>query len=148
MRDVGNTSPMANPYGQIFYLPCAYRVVVAGLFFFYSLQLLLVSVPVGLAVMVATIPTAVLAFRRYTVEIRSDGVKLYGLWWLPWDDVRDATFRRILGQSYIQVRRRHGWPWWIPLYFVGDGDLRSTIVSAAPDGHVIRRAAHADAGSA
>lgn len=77
---------------------------------------------------------------HYTVRIRSDGVKLYGIWWLPWADVSGVRYRKILGLPYFHVKRGGGFSWWIPLYFVGDRDLGHAIVDAAPPGSPFRLA--------
>ena len=69
---------------------------------------------------------------HYTVRLRSDGVKLYGLWWLPWADVSGVRYRNLFGLRYFHVKRGRGFSWWIPLYFVGDHDLGHSIIDAAP----------------
>jgi len=123
---------------QTFYLPRwgqGFLILLVSLWF---AQFVLISVPLGVGLVIAAAFTVAVGLRRYTVQVRSDGVKLYSLWWLPWGDVRTATYRKVFGLPYFYVRRHHGWGWWIPLYFVGDGHLREAIVSATPEGHVLR----------
>jgi hypothetical protein len=94
-----------------------------------ALGLLLLS-----AVFVAFLPYSC------TVQVRADGVKLYSLWWLPWSDVCEVRYFKLLGLPYLYVKRSRRWFgwWWIPLYFVGDSDLAQAIVDAAPSGHPFR----------
>ena len=94
---------------------------------------------------VSVVPFAVLgAFFLWTdtVRIEPDGVVLYRLWRLQWTNVGGAKYCKVLGLPYAKVKRRKGWfawlPWWIPLYFVGEGDLRETLASAAPAGNPLR----------
>ena len=75
---------------------------------------------------------------RYTVQLRLDGVKLFSLWWLPWTDVVAVRHQRIFGIPHFRVKRRRGFSWSIPLYFVGDRDLRDAIIDAAPPGNPFR----------
>jgi hypothetical protein len=76
---------------------------------------------------------------HYTVRLRPDGVKLYGLWWLPWSDVSGVRCRNVFGLRYFQVNRGRGFfSCWIPLYFVGDRDLGQAIIQAAPPGNPFR----------
>ncbi len=78
------------------------------------------------------------ALRLSTVQLRPDGVKIQGLWWLPWTDVSAVRYRKLFGLPYFRVKRRRGFSWWIPLYYVGDRDLGSAIVRAAPPDHPFR----------
>jgi hypothetical protein len=75
---------------------------------------------------------------RYTVQLRPDGVKLYGLWWLPWTDIVAVRHQSIFGIPHFRVKRRRGLSWSIPLYFVGDCDLGDAIIQAAPPGNPFR----------
>jgi hypothetical protein len=80
----------------------------------------------------------ILLMPRYTVQVRPDGVKLYGLWWLPWTDVVAVRHQRIFGIPHFRVKRNRGFSWSIPLYFVGGGDLGDAIVNAAPPDNPFR----------
>jgi hypothetical protein len=74
--------------------------------------------------------------RYYTVQLRPSGVKVYSLWWLPWTDVRKVRYRKLFGLRYFLLKRSRGFfPFWIPLYFVGDRDLGDAIIHAAPLGN-------------
>ncbi len=75
---------------------------------------------------------------RYTVQVRPDGVKLYSLWWLPWSDVGEVRYYKLLGLPHFRVKRGRGFSWWIPLYFVSDCDLGHSIIRAAPPGNPFR----------
>jgi hypothetical protein len=79
-----------------------------------------------------------LLLRFSTVQLRPDGIKIYSLWWLPWSDVTRVMYRKIFGLPYFQVRRRRGFSWWIPLYYVGDRELAQAILHAAPPDHPFR----------
>jgi hypothetical protein len=91
----------------------------------------LIEIPVWMLVWIFLVP-------RYTVQVCPDGVKLFSLWWLPWSDVREVRYWKLLGLPYFRVKRRRGFSWWIPLYFVGDYDLRNSIMRAAPPGNPFR----------
>ncbi|HKN01240.1 MAG TPA: hypothetical protein VJX23_12050 [Candidatus Binataceae bacterium] len=91
----------------------------------------LIEIPVWMLVWIFLVP-------RYTVQVRPDGVKLYSLWWLPWSDVREVRYWKLLGLPYFRVKRGRGFSWWIPLYFVGDCDLGNSIMRAAPPGNPFR----------
>ena len=80
----------------------------------------------------------IFVLRLSTVQLRPDGVKIQGLWWLPWTDVSAVRYRKLFGLPYFRVKRRRGFSWWIPLYYVGDRDLGSAIVRAAPPDHPFR----------
>ncbi len=75
---------------------------------------------------------------HYTVQLRPDGIKLYGLWWLPWTDVSAVRHYRVFGLPHFSVKRVRGFSWSIPLCFVGDRDLAQAIIDAAPPGNPFR----------
>jgi hypothetical protein len=77
-------------------------------------------------------------FRYCTVQLRAGGIKLNSLWWLPWGDVREVAYRSLFGLPYFYVKRRRGFSWWIPLYYVGDNDLGHSIIRAAPSDNPFR----------
>jgi hypothetical protein len=88
-------------------------------------------------ILISVVSMAFLPY-SWTVQVRPDGVKLYSLWWLPWSDVCEVRYIRLLGLPYLYVKRCRWWAWWIPLYFVGDRDLAQAIFDAAPSGHPFR----------
>ncbi len=82
---------------------------------------------------------AALILRFYTVQVRPDGVLLYSLWWLPWENVAAVRYARLCGLPHLYVQRKKGWvPGRIPLYFVGDGDLLTALKASAPADNPIR----------
>jgi hypothetical protein len=83
-------------------------------------------------------PVWIFFISRYTVQVRPDGLKLLSLWWLPWADVSEVRYWKLLGLAHFRVKRRRGFSWSIPLYFVGNGDLGQSIVHAAPPGNPFR----------
>ena len=77
----------------------------------------------------------------WTLVIRDDGMTLYRVNHLKWDEVRNARLIRIPGLPYMIVRRRKGlfrW-WWVPLYFKGARDVRAAILERCPKDNPIRR---------
>ena len=128
----------------IFRLPRFWQVGFFAIVMFGPCCRVLIYCSFGMSVRYYLIEVAVLALfwtfflRRYTVQVRPDGIKLYSLWWLPWDDVSDVDCRKVLGLSHFRVKRRRGFSWWIPLYFVGDRDLGHAIIDAAPPGNPFR----------
>ena len=88
----------------------------------------------GVLVLVAAV-----IFKTYTIQIRPDGVRLYSLWWLPWENVVGAKYRRLCGLPHLYVQRKSGWvPWRIPLYFIGDTDFLETLRESSPVDSPIR----------
>jgi hypothetical protein len=122
-----------------FRLPGRWQVVLVVTFLLPSFCLLLLSPLLGVLALAAMALYLALVLRYYTVQLRPDGVKLYGLWWLPWTDVRAVSYRRLFGLPYFRVRRR-GFSWWIPLYFIGDRDLGQALIHAAPSDNPFRSA--------
>jgi hypothetical protein len=111
-------------------IPSCARVVVA-LYFGMSISFVLIE-----AAALALAWTLLLRLNR--VQLRQDGVKIQSLWWLPWTDVSAVVYRKLFGLPYFHVKRHGGFSWWIPLYYVGDGDLGRAIVRCAPPGHPFR----------
>ncbi|SRR5216683_1941106 len=104
----------------------------------------LIALNFGMSLSFALIEAAALALfwtlflRRYTVQLRPDGIKLFSLWWLPWTDVIAVRYSSLFGLPSLRVNRRRGFSWSIPLYFVGDCDLGYAIICAAPAGNSLR----------
>jgi hypothetical protein len=105
-------------------LPSCAKVVTA-LHFGRSLSFILIEVA-------AVALFWIVFLKSYTVQLRPDGIKLFSLWWLPWTDVVAVRYSNLLGLPSLRVKRPRGFSWSIPLYFVGDYDLASAIVRAAP----------------
>jgi hypothetical protein len=121
-----------------FRLPRPWQVVFAVLFLFQPLPLVLLSPLFGTLLFAVVALFLVAALPRYTVQLRQDGVKLYGLWWLPWTDVTAVTYWSLFGLQHFRVKRRRGLSWSIPLYFVGNRDLGQSLIHAAPPGNPFR----------
>jgi len=96
----------------------------------------LIPVHVFLVVVLVVPPLLV-----WTLVIRDDGMTLYRVNHLKWDEVRNARLIRIPGLPHLIVRRRKGlfrW-WWVPLYFKGARDVRAVILERCPKDNPIRR---------
>lgn len=72
------------------------------------------------------------------LSLRRDGIVLHHFNRLSWTDVTGARVRRFLGLPYLQVRRKRGIPYWIPMFLVGRRPLREALVDAAPVGNPVR----------
>jgi len=68
------------------------------------------------------------------VTVRPDGISLYGVNHLHWDDVASVRATSIFGLPYAVVRRHRGMRWWIPLYVDDRRGLLATLASRAPAG--------------
>jgi hypothetical protein len=76
--------------------------------------------------------------KSYTVIVSDDGVTMYGLWKLRWDEVAAARPRTVLGHKYVYITRTgKWWRWWLPLYFVGSRPLAVALARRAPAGNPI-----------
>src|SRR5439155_25520590 len=96
----------------------------------------LIAVHVVMVVVLIVAPLLV-----WTLVIRDDGMTLYRVNRLKWDEVHSARLIRIPGLPYMIVRRRKGlfrW-WWVPLYFKGTRDVRAVILERCPKDNPIRR---------
>jgi hypothetical protein len=91
-----------------------------------------------LTLIAAIVLAEIFLMPHYTVQLRPDGIKLYGLWWLPWSAISDVRYWKLFGLPYFRVRRHRGFSWWIPLYFVGNCELGQAIIHAAPPGNPLR----------
>ena len=72
------------------------------------------------------------SFQVLIVEINSEGIRLYRINMLRWDDVDSASVRNLVGLRYLLVKRRKGVNYWIPLYFKGDIRIEDAIRENAP----------------
>ena len=71
------------------------------------------------------------------VTVRPDGISLYGVNHLQWDDVTSVRATTVIGLPYAVVQRRKGMRWWIPLYVDDRRGLLATLASRAPAGSAI-----------
>jgi hypothetical protein len=128
----------------IFRLPRLWQAGFFALVMFGPCGRVLIYLSFGMSVRYYLIEVFVLVvfwiffLRCYTVQVRPDGIKLFSLWWLPWADVSDVHYQKVLGLSYFRVKRCRGFSWSIPLYFAGDRDLGQAIIHAAPLGNPFR----------
>ena len=121
-----------------FRLPRRWQVVFAVLFSFPALALVLEAPLFGVPLLAAVALLWTFCLRHYTVQLGQEGIKLYGLWWLPWTDVTAVTYWSVFGLPYFRVKRRGGFSWWIPLFFAGDRDLGQALINTAPPGNPFR----------
>ncbi len=63
----------------------------------------------------------------------------YGFGRTLWTDVVDAHVRRLFWLPHVRIRRHRGLRWDVPLYFVGNGSLRDTLIEAAPADNPLHR---------
>jgi len=126
----------------IFRLPRRWQIGIVAITVLPSCALLLISplrgAPIAVFFAVSWVLLWAFLLPRYTVELRPDGVKLLGIWWLPWTDVREVRYYKVLGLPHLRVKQRRGFSWSIPLYFVGDRDLAHALIDAAAAGHPFR----------
>jgi hypothetical protein len=77
----------------------------------------------------------------WSLVIRDDGITLYRVNRLRWEDVRDARLIRIPLLPHMIVRRRRGFfrAWWVPLHFRGPRGFREVILEGCPKDNPVRR---------
>ncbi len=66
------------------------------------------------------------------VEINHNGVVLYRVNKLVWSDVHSAKRVKFFGLNHIRVKRKKGFPLWIPMYFKGHRPIEKALVACAP----------------
>lgn len=71
------------------------------------------------------------------VTVGSDGIRLYAVNRLKWDEAVAVTATRVLGLPYAVVRRRKGMRWWIPLYVDDLPGFLATLRDKAPAGSAL-----------
>jgi len=72
------------------------------------------------------------------VSISNDGLVLYRVNRLRWEDVKSARRVRFLGLPYMLIKRHKGFTWWLPLYYEGKRNIRETLRSVVPNGNPLR----------
>ena len=72
------------------------------------------------------------------IEISRDGLVLYRVNRVAWDDIVSAAPARVLGLPYIKLGQRSGKAWWLPLFFQGATDMPSALEAFAPDDHPVK----------
>ena len=71
------------------------------------------------------------------VTVRPDGMSLYGVNHLQWNEVVSVRATRVLGLPYAVVQRQKGMQWWVPLYVDDRRGLFATLASRAPAGNAL-----------
>lgn len=71
------------------------------------------------------------------ISISSEGLVLYKVNRLKWDEIEGAKKVKILGLPYILIKRKKGFKWWLPLYFTGKTDINDSLRQNVPNGNPI-----------
>jgi hypothetical protein len=76
-----------------------------------------------------------------SITVTRDGVTLYRIWKVRWEDVTSARRRDSLGLPYLKVVRAGRWPATLalPLYLVGGRPLVAALCALAPSNNPIRQ---------
>jgi len=76
-----------------------------------------------------------------TITVTRDGLTLYRIWKLRWEDVTGARRRDFLGLPYLRVVREGKWPATLalPLYLAGGRPLVAALYELAPSKNPIRQ---------
>jgi len=72
------------------------------------------------------------------ISITKDGLVLYRVNRLKWQDIISARKTSFLGLPYILLKRQKGFAWWLPLYYEGNGNIQDAIISFAPNGNPLK----------
>lgn len=72
------------------------------------------------------------------VAISNDGLVLYRVNRLRWEEVKSARKVRLLGLPYVLIKRHTGFTWWLPLYYEGKRDIREALRSVVPSGNPLK----------
>lgn len=72
------------------------------------------------------------------VSIGDTGLVLNRSWRLAWSDIVSARRISFFGLPYILVKRRRGFTWWLPLYFLGARSMELALAARAPEGNPVR----------
>ena len=99
----------------------------------------LTSWPLSLNKLVYMIAMIGLFYVLGVLSISRQGLVLYRVNRCSWSEFTSAELRTVLGLCYLRAKRKAGLTWWIPLYFVGNRDVRNALRESAPEGNVIRR---------
>jgi len=81
------------------------------------------------------------------ISISSTGIELYLVNKLKWSEVADAKAYSIFGLKYLRIKRQKGWPWSLPLYFVGSSSVTNAIKTYAPVNNPIHQVVTIENGS-
>ncbi len=73
--------------------------------------------------------------------ISDEGIVLYGVNKLDWNDVVYACVAKFLGIKSIKIKRRKGLTWYLPLYMEGEITIRDAIINHAPENNALYKVA-------
>jgi len=76
----------------------------------------------------------------FVIDIVDEGIRLYRVSLVRWEDILDARPIRLIGLRYIRISRKKGLPYWLPLNVNRQEDLEAEILHVAPAGNPIRAA--------
>jgi len=72
------------------------------------------------------------------VSVSKEGIVLYRINRLKWNDVRSARRVKFLGVSHILIKRHKGFSWWLPLYFTGYRNITDALLEVVPQDNPLR----------
>lgn len=73
-----------------------------------------------------------------SISVSSEGVVLYRINRLKWEDIKSARRISLLGLPYILIKRHKGFSWWLPLYYEGERNIEDALRSEAPAGNPLK----------
>ena len=73
-----------------------------------------------------------------SISVSSEGLVLYRINKLKWEDIKSARRISLLGLPYILIKRHKGFSWWLPLYYEGKRNIEDALRSEAPVGNPLR----------
>jgi hypothetical protein len=72
-----------------------------------------------------------------TLEIDNEGIRLYRINVMKWDEAVNAKRVNLWGLKYLKVTRHKGMDWWIPLYLKGHQPIEDALKEKCPAGNPI-----------
>jgi hypothetical protein len=72
------------------------------------------------------------------VSVSEDGIVLYLVNRLRWQQVTGVRRVSFLGLPYLYITRVRGFNWWLPLYFTGCRPIERALAEKAPPGNPLR----------
>ncbi len=101
-----------------------------------------VMVPILVIVIINILISLVGVWHISKLVISDDGMILYKINKVAWDDVLDAYVTKFLGIKSIKIKRRKGLTWYLPLYMVGKTTIGESIINYAPKNNVLYKVAN------
>jgi hypothetical protein len=74
--------------------------------------------------------------------ISDEGMILYKVNKVAWDDVINACSTKFLGIKSIKIKRRKGLTWYLPLYMVGETTIKEALINHAPQNNTLYKVAN------